>query len=581
MSETGMDGLILEREPQITSNPEQANGIDNFLNDRAIAKSHDNSEEPIILPQRELDTHHNIQELRDDTPSSWLDSLPYPNIDMPYGSGGDANAGETLMLNWYRWVGNYNPDIQTLNLTAAPTEHTTTQGEYTYDTRFAELGPDGNVILKPDNSLGFKPAPTEGNRLFSEANTFNKPGYDELPTENNGHELIYRGINETDLKKYLKDRLISAGDVVAKIREEGQIFFAPDPNEPFGYAANRNQFDMASFGHPAYMISIEKPEGMEPRKDKSVVLTNPVPLDKIIHIYEIRPAIIKSTHIPSVVPDDKSKYMALPPVNITSFNGPRGVYMYKEVSLNDLKESARSQGSAELMGNETEEIAGTESREEVIRMPSIPELEVLPLIPGGHEKTFRLLTTESGGKYIVATYENNLSPDMLEATVTQQKILSTLFPERYVVQIYDHSIGEDGKARFLANFVDFDKEKSLVTNVEGWRSDLLIPYIKKIRESAAFRELIPDFKTIGLIPEDEGVEGGPYINELAGNTLFDKDGKQIIIDVQSPVIDVAKDKERPALNTAGILEVARKKGIQNGIKPLLEQYQNALNLESV
>lgn len=272
---------------------------------------------------------------------NWLNSLPYPKIYQPYGTGGDANLGETLSLNWYRWLGEYDKKENTLNLTAAQTEYTNTVGEFTYDTRFAKIETDGNIVLIADNPLGFKPAPTENNKLFSYHNTFNQPGYDELPTMHNENKLIYRGISETDLNKYIKDGFIVTGDLVNKISQEGQIFFGTEPNQPFGYAAGGRQFDMASFDHPAYMISIEKPNEVEKRKDEAVVLKNPIPVEEIVHIYEIRPAAIKTGHIPDVIPNDKSEYLALPSTNITSFCGPKGTFMYKEVSSEELKTDSK------------------------------------------------------------------------------------------------------------------------------------------------------------------------------------------------------------------------------------------------
>lgn len=213
-------------------------------------------------------------------------------------------------------------------------------------------------------------------------------------------------------------------------------------------------------------------------------------------------------------------------------------------------------------------------------LDNLRQISESPIFAAGSEKNYRLMISASGEKVVIAEYRDKLSKEHLRAIVAQQRILNTIYPDKFVVQIHEYGIGLDGIARFTTDFVEIDKEKSINATGPGWDGLRTIKYTKQVRESDEFKTSIPELKIIGLIPQDENEQGAPHINELAANTVYDKNGNQIIVDVQSPIQgyndkNIDKYSFKPALNIDGVLQIADKKGVREAIQPLVSDYKAA------
>ena len=205
------------------------------------------------------------------------------------------------------------------------------------------------------------------------------------------------------------------------------------------------------------------------------------------------------------------------------------------------------------------------------------EIARTKIYKAGNAKIHKLCET-ADRKYILSEYRDEVSPEYLAAVVEQQKILHRLYPSRFVVDIYRGRVGSDGKARYVATFIDnIDPVKSLNISGPGWQGEQSANYIAAVLSSEEFKAQLPDMERIGLIPHDENSSGGPYTNELAGNTMYDSTGHQIMVDVLDPYIKyIASDGEwkvRPSLDIGEIAQVAKEKGVEDEIADSLKAYK--------
>jgi diguanylate cyclase (GGDEF)-like protein len=261
---------------------------------------------------------------------TWLDDLPAKTITAP-GGGGDTNVGTILTDYASHWDGEWNSETSELTLTPKLTQNTSVYGDEYFDNSLATYK-DGVVIPKTDT--GYTQLGSYNNNSYT-TGLVTIPKNAEIPVEAGGNKLIFRGINYEGMEAMLRDNQISSGPVVANISgQNGQIFFTNDPIMAFQYAANRSYFDMATFEKPSYIVAIEWPDGV-PVRNGEVILNDPVPLGKIIKIYEVRPDAILSSKIPLTLSKDGS-YMALPYNLITiADTAPKAQFVFKEISLND------------------------------------------------------------------------------------------------------------------------------------------------------------------------------------------------------------------------------------------------------
>lgn len=162
-----------------------------------------------------------------------------------------------------------------------------------------------------------------------------------------GADYVVRGIQDAEMMSYLKTGFVqSRGDVVNDIGQKNQenawtfFFSGSTPDGSFGFAAGGRMVDMATFDRPGYVIVLKRNEKIKTGSG-DLYSSEPLPIDDITQIYEIRPIatggnfkihVFRNEH-----PEAGIRYFLENVNHLESY--PQAVYAYKSISLDEVRKS--------------------------------------------------------------------------------------------------------------------------------------------------------------------------------------------------------------------------------------------------
>ena len=169
-----------------------------------------------------------------------------------------------------------------------------------------------------------------------------KPKEGDIPIEEDGVPLIFRGIDYKLMQKFIINGETKSGEVeqgLPQLDKSYELFFGDDPETAFAYAAWGSGYSQPTFEQPSYVFSIKMPDSDISRPSKHEVVLNTqkggLRLEDIIHIYEIRPYKITSgLGIPLQISHDK-KAMCMEEGWGNVSLAPRTFSVYREVKVED------------------------------------------------------------------------------------------------------------------------------------------------------------------------------------------------------------------------------------------------------
>lgn len=309
---------------------------------REIAALSESNEQPVVLEKPVIEDTVSTENSEPKI-EAWVASLPIPEIHGP-NVGDVKDTGELLERYASHWNGSYDQETETLTLEPKKTPDVVENNGVFYDKKLATLE---NGVAVPIRGGEYKPIETGlgGHVTLSE---------EECPSVENGNKLIFRGINYEGMQRAIKEGELNAGPIMKSHGVEN-VYFAPNAQRSFLYAAEgESSYASATFEKPSYVVVANEPD--EPNIDQfgDIVVESSVDLKTLKKIYEVRPYEIKKGQIPGVrdvregMSADEVKrmeemgrkpYMELPDIFVQMYNGPKTKFAYREISLDELKES--------------------------------------------------------------------------------------------------------------------------------------------------------------------------------------------------------------------------------------------------
>jgi len=304
----------------------------------------------------------------------WLQTLPYPRI---ISGDGKFSFGNIVEMNADKWHGIYEAKKSEsedgfLILEPFINENIFSLSPNIFvDPKIAKIGENGEItpkfeegwkILLPiseeapspplslDQLLDLDPDPDPLLKKLINLNSnvvakhipLCKPKEGDIPIEEDGVPLIFRGIDYKLMQKFIINGETKSGEVeqgLPQLDKSYELFFGDDPETAFAYAAWGSGYSQPTFEQPSYVFSIKMPDSDISRPSKHEVVLNTqkggLRLEDIIHIYEIRPYKITSgLGIPLQISHDK-KAMCMEEGWGNVSLAPRTFSVYREVKVED------------------------------------------------------------------------------------------------------------------------------------------------------------------------------------------------------------------------------------------------------
>jgi hypothetical protein len=273
-----------------------------------------------MLNELHLENQLNIQE----SPSLSDNIENWPkNIEITSKSGSTTISNDMYKLisenRWDLRITDQETGVLSLEILPKKTEYSEySPGSQEYfDPTIASVGGNGEILLKPDSEFTLK-----------------------FPLEQQ-KGTMYRGVSAGELWDILeKGAIKSKSEAVENIKgHEGATFFATTLFEGKGYAEKPGRFPCAwnpAFGEATYLLAVPIPKDQKEFLEENptigeVAMREPISIEDLSNVIEIRPLKIKAGTVPLYVNDN----VAHPPNNYIAMlrNGPEFTYCYRSIPI--------------------------------------------------------------------------------------------------------------------------------------------------------------------------------------------------------------------------------------------------------